>query len=592
MADQLDYTADAAGTPRDLQAAYDGLTGWCEQRADELTVNDVDGAARIRALPRQVFDTLLNQHTIPTLPRLYPLLAEAVAQLGHAWDDTTGTVQPLTAPPTAAVGDPADPGQGEYGWFLTGDELAATRHKLAQISRRATAKGFTGQLDITAEPAARTWTPAPGAPPVTVHGFEVTITGQPPSYEGWRFLAAVDNVAGQPILRYPPGTEEADQVPNDEVRPGVCDHCHTVRDRTRTLLVRHDDTGELKQVGSTCLKDFLGWQAMPVFLDTDTVRDQLERGAGRSQTGPWELTGVLAYSWAIIAEHGWVPASAGLHRTPTRDLVTTVLLNQRGATDILHSIRPRLPDAAAMAARIISDLTDQLAGETSGYGGNLKALLAAGIVPVKQLGLAVSAVHAWERSTTPQAAAEPAAPRVLHHAGTVGEKITVTGTVTTLAHLPGYQWNSPTQRLIVIDCGDAIAKTITTAGWSTSVGRGDTVTLTGTVKAHDHYRDVPQTVLTRCTLTDHTPAAATPAQPIDPALPADAAVTRSPAPLAVVEAPIITPEYSATQDGAAEGEVEPVTPRWETVTSGPPQSRFREDALAAVQAPHTALTLF
>ena len=135
-------------------------------------------------------------------------------------------------------------------WFLDAEELAATRVKLATLQARAVSKGFTGRIELDAVPATRTQ-PTPGGLAVTVHGFDVTITGEPPRYQGWRFVAAVDSVEGGVVLRYPPGAEAS--VSNDQVRPGECDHCHTKRDRRSTVLVAHDDTGQLLQVGRSCL---------------------------------------------------------------------------------------------------------------------------------------------------------------------------------------------------------------------------------------------------------------------------------------------------------------------------------------------------
>ena len=75
------------------------------------------------------------------------------------------------------------------------------------------------------------------------------------------------------------------------------------------------------------------------------------------------------------------------------------------------------------------------------------------------------------------------------YAGHIGDTITLTGTVTTLAHVEGYRYNSPSQRVIVLDCGPHVAKTLTTAAWAYDVRRGDQLTLTGTVKAHQEYNE-------------------------------------------------------------------------------------------------------
>lgn len=55
----------------------------------------------------------------------------------------------------------------------------------------------------------------------------------------------------------------------------------------------------------------------------------------------------------------------------------------------------------------------------------------------------------------------------------------------------------PPQRLIILDCGDAVAKMITAAGWADDIHRGEPLTVTATVKAHTDYHGAPQTVLVR-----------------------------------------------------------------------------------------------
>lgn len=234
-------------------------------------------------------------------------------------------------------------------WFLSADELAATRAKMAKLSRRAASKGFTGDIQVMAVAATRSHTPAPGAASVTLHGFDVTITGSAPSYGGWRFLAAADTVPGTPpdqlriveqealsgkgagsshvatgegsetrlthqvvltpvpdqlgmtiaefdlrgdaeealrrfaaptvLLRLAPGSEGL--VDRESIRPGECDHCHTVRPRSSVLIVRNEDTKETKQVGRSCVKDFLGWNTYPVFIDLESAAKQIAAGGAR-----------------------------------------------------------------------------------------------------------------------------------------------------------------------------------------------------------------------------------------------------------------------------------------------------------------------
>lgn len=383
-------------------------------------------------------------------------------------------------------------------WFLSAEELAATRVKLSALTRRADKRGFSGQIDLSAQPATRRFSVVAGGPTVTVHGFEVTITGAAPCYAGWRFVAAVDAVGEEVVVRYPPGREVA--LDHGSLRAGVCDHCHTARSRRTTVLVQHEETGELKQVGRSCLKDFLGWSTLPVFIDDADVEERLGLGLCSGRTGEVDLTSVVVFAWAVVAAYGWTPASAASDRRPsTRDLVGEVVLDGRHADEVMDAVSPHLAEAEEMAPRILADLTAAFTG-SSGYEANVAVLLRAGMVdPRRHLGLAVSMVSAWQRlqeGERQKAIAAASAP-VRRHVGTVGEKVTLTGTVTTRMMVDGFHWSSPDNVLLILDCGEHLVKVVTAAGWAYDVKQGEVVTVTGTVKAHAEYREVPQTVLTR-----------------------------------------------------------------------------------------------
>jgi hypothetical protein len=460
-------------------------------------------------------------------------------------------------------------------WFLSADELAATRTKLQALNQRAARKGFTGSIEVSATPATRSHTPGPGAAAVTVHGFDVTITGDPPHYQGWQFIAAVDTLpatagellvqpmiigaddvgwpdttppsplhpgerrgysltrtdpvgvserlgdydtveqaeaarqqASRPgvVLRYLPGAEDG-SLDHDSLRAGECDHCHTRRDRSSVLIVRHSDTGEIKQVGRSCVKDFLGWSTMPVLIDPEQADKAIERGSG-IEGHNWDLGSVLTYSWAVNETLGWVPAGTAGDRIPSKDLVAEAISgHSQRAEQLRATIGGKLAEGAQMAPQIISDLTTAFAAAGGGYEANLAAILRAGVVhPRKHLGLAVSAVNAWHRQQEHAAADQLRAQQRLdaaeraarqRHVGTVGEPITMTGTVTVKRSIEGYRWNSPSQVLLVVDCGDSVAKMITTAAWAYQVKPGEQLSVKGTVKAHDTFNGVPQTVLKR-----------------------------------------------------------------------------------------------
>lgn len=98
-------------------------------------------------------------------------------------------------------------------------------------------------------------------------------------------------------------------------------------------------------------------------------------------------------------------------------------------------------------------------------------------------------------------AAQVEADAHLVHVGTVGEKITITGTVK-VAKAIDTQFGL-SRLLIVADADGNLIKAFTTAQFVWDVEVGDELTLTVTVKAHEVYEGVKQTVITRPKLVEH-----------------------------------------------------------------------------------------
>src|SRR5699024_12772450 len=92
-----------------------------------------------------------------------------------------------------------------------------------------------------------------------------------------------------------PGVDET--IDSSGYTVGTCHHCQINRYRTNTYVVRHDD-GTQKFVGSTCLKDFLGWDANPYLV----FRDQVDEDdiIGGLEFDPTDSL-VAAVTWAILS---------------------------------------------------------------------------------------------------------------------------------------------------------------------------------------------------------------------------------------------------------------------------------------------------
>jgi len=89
---------------------------------------------------------------------------------------------------------------------------------------------------------------------VVVEERHVKIVGKVPKIKGWSFVATLDHLEEGNIIRGVPGEDLPKKYRDAD---NNCDHCGYNRRRKKTYVLRNAD-GDHKQIGSTCIKDFLG----------------------------------------------------------------------------------------------------------------------------------------------------------------------------------------------------------------------------------------------------------------------------------------------------------------------------------------------
>ncbi|NMR32407.1 MULTISPECIES: hypothetical protein [Micrococcaceae] len=84
--------------------------------------------------------------------------------------------------------------------------------------------------------------------------------------------------------------------------------------------MRKVENGETVQVGSSCIKDFTGWAAKPVFISVVNLTEDLGGFIGGFALAPEDTPEtVVALAWATSRIYGW--AAAPPHPTPTAQSV-------------------------------------------------------------------------------------------------------------------------------------------------------------------------------------------------------------------------------------------------------------------------------
>lgn len=407
-------------------------------------------------------------------------------------------------------------------WRLTPAEFDATRVKIGKINDRAVKRGFTGHLEVVGERVEVTRTNDLGFIETGVF-FDTTITGTPPGYGGWTFLARVDVEDGGLIVSGVPG---APQVDRTNLKPGWCDHCQTKRVRRRTFVVGND-TGDQKQVGSTCVNDFLGWDGKVVlFTERDFNDDDYEPGGYRENA--WSIDTILAVAWAVITQFGYVYANDYI-KVPTKTMVHDLLTGYtKSFTDEeLTTLRGLAPQADERAVEIREFIASDEFDGNSDYVRNLKTLVAGEYATAKQIGLLASAPQALIRHREDQVQREiEQAERdqiVNEWIGNVKDKVTLDVTVKAIRYISG-QYGTTTLYTFLTDdlhvikwfsSGKGLTKVVqadTQGQYSTATGNrflefgdtyeieaveGDQFRVTGTIKGHDEWDGQKQTVLTR-----------------------------------------------------------------------------------------------
>lgn len=144
-------------------------------------------------------------------------------------------------------------------YFIIETALPLLERRFAALARTATRLGARFSYEINRN---RFKEETVDINPKTKRGtivrfYEVVVEGTRPRFSGWNLRGTIQHTSEGNVLRLVPGTG---QVPEDyRTNSPCCDHCRVKRQRRDTYIVQHED-GTFKQVGSNCLKDFLGHQ--------------------------------------------------------------------------------------------------------------------------------------------------------------------------------------------------------------------------------------------------------------------------------------------------------------------------------------------
>ncbi len=302
------------------------------------------------------------------------------------------------------------------------------------------------------------------------------------------------------------------------VNPCTCDYCKTNRKRSKTYLIVNQKTGEWKQLGKECLKLFVTGIDVDAIATFESFIKEAEEAANpgdeffyNRRLGFVKVTDALALSCAVYRERGYLAtrdAVGDFNDFCNRNIVQRKLTQQYGYDsdflNISNSVRDEIDEITVKTDTAIAKEDVEVAVEMvkrfpdEPYYNNLKVIVENEYIPLNKLGFLVSipkAIDGYEEKKKKQEEKERLAAES-DYLGSIGEKISVNFVSGREVACCETQFGL----LHIYEFKDMNGNTIV---WRSSSSKDipESGIVAGTVKAHEEYNGIKQTVILRAKIT-------------------------------------------------------------------------------------------
>lgn len=293
-----------------------------------------------------------------------------------------------------------------------------------------------------------------------------------------------------------------------------CDYCKTNRKRNKTYLIFNQETGEWKQLGKECLKLFVTGIDVDAIATFESFIKEAEDMANPSDEFFYnrrfkfvKVADALALAVALYCDKGYVATRDYVGDTndlSNKNIVQRKLSRLYGYSNdllnITNSAREEIDKInintdtpiAKIAVKIVLESVKNFPDDT--YYNNLKVIVSNEYIPLNKLGLLVSipkAIDRYEEEKKRQEEKERLAAES-NYLGSVGEKISVHFVSGREVACCETQFGL----LHIYEFKDTNGNTVV---WKSSSSKDipESGVVTGTVKAHEEYDGIKQTVILR-----------------------------------------------------------------------------------------------
>lgn len=204
---------------------------------------------------------------------------------------------------------------------------------------------------------------------------------------GWKFVGRIDHDRDGNFVTSLDGRSMAEW----HDAKGDCQHCNHNRYRKTTYIVEHETDG-IRQVGSTCLKDFTGVDPHAIAAYAEILR-QINASIGEYEGAGSKLISlhhIIQASFKAVDHYGYVSMKDATEDRPSTAVRMTLWMNSPSKMD--HD--PRVEKAIEWA------ISQGEVAERTGndFLHNISVLAKRGLVAPRQINFAVAIVGAYLRS--------------------------------------------------------------------------------------------------------------------------------------------------------------------------------------------------
>lgn len=317
---------------------------------------------------------------------------------------------------------------------------------------------------------------------------------------GWEFVAVIEHNKPVNIIRaFRPEYEIPERY---YISAPVCEHCNSKRNRKDTYLIRNTDTGEFKQVGKSCLRDFTKGLDANLAAWYASWFEELENAKAPSFSGGYtvyyKVSEVIQVAVEAVNIYGYQKSGdswEGYQGQTTKQVVFDVLnedVNYKKHLDKgFNYSREGNKEKTQAILSFVASLPQEY-----GYISNLKALCSNEYCQQRDVGIIASSVACYDREQKKQErmAKEKEAQLGSIWVGKEGERLTLnnlsvkllTSWETLYGYTFMYQFTDEAGNVYIWKTGNTVEE--------------NRVSLKGTVKGHGEFNGVKQTELTRCKL--------------------------------------------------------------------------------------------